>query len=81
MSRDEQAIWDAYRQHPDHSAILQAAGVGGPEDLDAALESEYLLNADDPEDLRESGPLYVKDHVLHTLTVFAGERSRWVQSS
>lgn len=70
----EQDVWDAYRQEPDHAAFLQRGGVEGPGDLDAALESKLVLNEDDPEDIEISGPLYLGDYVLHTLTVYAARR-------
>jgi len=64
--RDKLA-WDLYRVSDDNMQILQAAGVGGPDDMEAASESLYVLNANDPEDIEEAGPLYLKDHVIHTI--------------
>ena len=72
--RDEQAIWDAYRADPRHQPILQAAGLDGPNDMDAALDSDFEVvpAGDDPE---EEPPILLGDHVLHTITAFAaGQR-------
>lgn len=70
----EQDIWDAYRQDPEHRPHLQTGGVGGSGDLEAAMRSKVILNEDDPEDIEMSGPLYLGDYVLHTLTAYAARR-------
>lgn len=69
-ARADQVLWDAYRQHPDNKPLLEAAGVAGPDDLDAALKSKHVIETC-AQDVEDNGPLLLGDHVLHTLGVFA----------
>ncbi len=62
----DQVVWDAYRRG-DNQAILEAAGVAGADDMDAALRSKYIVNAGDWQDLLYSGPLYLCHHVHATM--------------
>ena len=73
QTRDEyeQAVWDAYRTSDLYGPFLRQCGLSGPDDFEQALESKVILNADDPEDIEINGPLYLGDHVLHTVTAFS----------
>ena len=62
----EAAVWNRYRNHPDNRGLLLRGGVAGEDDLDAALESRFVVwegdgTIDDP-------PVLLGDYVLHTLT-------------
>lgn len=65
---DEQYVWEVYRNHPRHGELLRAAGLAGPEDMEEAKASNFVVSEESEED---GGPILLKDHVLHTMAVLA----------
>lgn len=60
----DQVAWDIYRKDPKNKGLLEAAGVGGSEAMDAALASRHIVC---PAEEDDDGPIYLGPHVTHTL--------------
>ena len=69
---DERAAWDAYRADPQHRPLLEAAGVAGPDDMEAALASPFVVH-DGGEDADDT-PILLGERVFHTLCAHDRER-------
>lgn len=65
----EQDVWDLYRDDPMYRPFLEQAGLAGPDDMEAALESDFVVSEGDGTE--NDPPILLADHVLHTLMAFS----------
>lgn len=70
LTREEynQKVWDLYRVS-DYGAPCRAHELGGPGDFEAALESDICIHEGDGTE--DDLPIYLGEHVVHTITAFA----------
>lgn len=66
----EKEVWTYYRLA--HWEILYSAGLSGPDDMDKALESDFVVSPGDGTE--DDPPVLLGEYVLHTLTAFAAAR-------